>query len=271
MQIEPAENFAERERVLGRMVEYFRTREGVQALFVSGSLAAGTADAWSDIDFRVVVVAERHAAFLAERETAPATWGELLFNQVRPGTLHSVSHFRPFFKVDTFYYRPEHLVPSPWYTLPVRVLFDPEGRVEAVIRQSAGLEFVPTAAQVEETVRYGLAAAHEGYRRAVRGELCYAEAILNELREAILDADDFLNARPWYRFSHFESRADPEVVAAIHGSYCPLEREALLGALGRLVELFGRQVEALYRRFSHSISPVEARAALEALNGLPSG
>jgi predicted nucleotidyltransferase len=265
MVITAAEIIAVREQTLDRMLVYFRDREGVKALFVSGSLAAGTSDAWSDIDFRVVVAPEHYEAFLAERNMAPAAWGELLFNQVRPGSIHSVSHFRPFFKVDTFYYRPEYLIPSPWFTLPTRVLYDPDGLVQRVIRQSQGLEFAASAERVELSIRLGLAAAHEVLRRASRGELAYAEVILDELRQAVIDADDYLNGRPWYGFSHFESRADPSVVAAVHGSYCPLEQEVILTSLARLSELFGRQIVQLHQQFSLSRAAGEDEAALEAV------
>ena len=249
MDIDPADIVAERDRVLDRMVRYFLDRSGTKALFLSGSLAAGTADAWSDIDFRAVVTPEVYEGFLAGRESAPSAWGDLLFNQVRPGTSHSVSHFRPFLKVDTFYYRPDQLIPSPWYTLPTKVLFDPEGLVKRVIEESRGMAFVPAADTVERSIGFGLAAAHEVLRRARRGELCYAKQILDELRLAVVDADDYLNGRPWYGLSHFESRADPRLVAVVQTSHGPLEREAILRNLGSLAERYREQILGLHRRF----------------------
>ena len=40
--------------------------ERVASVAIGGSVGSGTADAWSDLDLEVVVVAEHHAAFLAE-------------------------------------------------------------------------------------------------------------------------------------------------------------------------------------------------------------
>ena len=240
---------AERDRIVDRMVAYFLAREGAKALFLSGSLAAGTADTWSDIDFRVVVEPERYERFLEERSTAPAGWGDLLFNQVPPGSTHSVSHFRPFIKVDTFYYSPIHLQASPWYTLPIRVLFDPERLVECVIEKSRGLAFVPTAQEVDESVTHGLAAAHEVFRRLSRGEPAYAGRILDELRQAMIDAEDYLQQRPAYGFSHLETRADETFVATLYQSYCPLEREPIQRSLAGLAEVYRLQVLNLHRTF----------------------
>jgi predicted nucleotidyltransferase len=250
MQVDPLETSAARDRTLDRMVEYFVRREGTVALFLSGSLAAGTADAHSDIDFRAVVSRERHERFLLERESAPAAWGDVLFTQVPPESIHSVSHFRPFFKVDVFYYRPDLLVPSPWHTLPTRVLYDPESLVQRVLDASRGLPFVPPAAEVERCIGFGLSAEHEAYRRAFRGELAYAAAILDELRQAIAVADDYLGGRPWQGLSHFETRADPALVAAIHQSYGPLEQADLYRGLLGLTELFRAQMLRLHRQFS---------------------
>jgi nucleotidyltransferase-like protein len=240
---------AERDRTLARMVQYFLDQKGTKALFLSGSVAAGQTDEYSDIDFRVVVDPPFYEEFLARRMTAPAPWGDLLFNQCRPGTNHSVSHFRPFFKVDTFYYRPHELLPSPWYTLPTRVLFDPGQIIQRIIQESRGLRFVPTIEQVEHSINFGLAAAHEVLRRVSRGELAYAHSILDELRRALVDADDYLHERPWYGFSHLETRAEASFVATIHGSYCSLDKEAICESLARLAEVYREQVVALHRRF----------------------
>ena len=249
MEIDPQTITAERDRTLHRMVEYFLEREGTRALFVSGSIAAGTADAYSDIDFRVVVEPERHEQFLAERATAPANWGDLLFNQSSPGSIHSVSHFRPFVKVDTFYYRPDHLQPSPWYTLPLRILYDPEQLVRRVIEASQELRFATSGGEVEASIDFGLAALHETFRRVNRGELVYAAKNLDELRLAIISAEETLREQPRCGFSHFETRAEPELVKTIHSSFCALEREAVRRTLLQLAGVYRAQVVCLHQRF----------------------
>ena len=249
MELDLVANVAERERTLGRMIAYFRAAAGTKGIFLAGSLAAGTADAYSDIDFRVVIAPEEYAARLAERAQAAAEWGSLLFVQAPAGSVHSVAHFRPFFKVDTFYYHPNQLRPSPWYTLPTAILYDPEGLVSDLVERSQGLRFTPDAEMVERSIEFGLAAAHEVLRRANRGEIGYALAILEELRRAVIDAGDFLKERPWYGFSHLESRVDPTLLAAIQASYCLPDPEAIRRSLAGLVEGYAEQIRSLHQNF----------------------
>jgi hypothetical protein len=56
-----------RDRLLSFAHQYFASNIDVVGLFLSGSLAAGTADAYSDIDLRVVVKPEKHRWFVEHR------------------------------------------------------------------------------------------------------------------------------------------------------------------------------------------------------------
>jgi hypothetical protein len=99
----------------------------VVGIFVAGSLPAGTADAYSDIDLRIIAAPEGQARLLAERLASPSQWGDLLFNEWMDGTQHCVLHFRPFLKVDVFYLGTDTFVPSPWLKFPASVLLDRTG------------------------------------------------------------------------------------------------------------------------------------------------
>ena len=52
-----------------RAVEVLGADDRVQSVRAGGSIGAGTADAWSDLDLEVVTHAEHHDAFLADRDT----------------------------------------------------------------------------------------------------------------------------------------------------------------------------------------------------------
>jgi hypothetical protein len=120
-------------------VAFFEQRPAVIGIFVAGSIPAGSADPYSDIDLRIVATAEGHALLLAGRLEWPAHWGELLFNEWLIGTQHCVSHFAPFLKMDVFYLNPSTFVPSPWLKLPTRVFFDRMGLVRETLEASAAL------------------------------------------------------------------------------------------------------------------------------------
>src|SRR5215470_4483548 len=92
-----------RDRLLETASGHFALQPGVVAVFLGGSLPAATADAYSDIDLRVVVEADRHEDFVRRRLEIPRQWDGFLFNEWLEGAIHCVSHFRPFLKIDIFY------------------------------------------------------------------------------------------------------------------------------------------------------------------------
>lgn len=114
----------------------------------------------------------------------------------------------------------------------------------------------------------GLAAAHETYRRAQRGELFYAQTLLDELRQHVMQADDWLFDRTPESavIAEFDRRASTKVHAALTNSYCPCERDAILAVLRSLAKLYREQVLALHEKFKLSRSIENDITALEVLS-----
>lgn len=240
-----------RDGLLATAVGWFKRNVSVLGIFLGGSVAAESADAYSDIDLRIVVESEQHPQFVEKRREIPAQWPGFLFNEWLPNAQHCVSHFRPFCKIDIFYYDAARLMPSPWYRLPIRILHDPNGIIAGVVEQSAGLKFVIEADELDFSISKGLAAAHETYRRAKRGELFYAQTLLDELRYHIMRADDWLHDRSPETtvLAKFEKRASGTVSACLATSYCQCDGEAILAALGSLVSVYRKQLVALHEKF----------------------
>ena len=89
-----------RQSLYNKVVNYFLTREGVEALYIQGSVASGSTDEFSDIDFRVVIHSELYDRYILERFSAPKHWGEWLYNEWSDSFWICVSHFKPFNKID---------------------------------------------------------------------------------------------------------------------------------------------------------------------------
>jgi predicted nucleotidyltransferase len=132
-----------RETLLDRTVSFFAEQRDVVGVFLAGSLPAGSADAYSDIDLRVIATPEGQVRLVKGRLDWPAHWGDLLFNEWLDGTQHCVSHFRPFLKIDVFYWTPAIFKPSPWFGMPAKVFLDRDGLVQSV--QSQALTFSPSS------------------------------------------------------------------------------------------------------------------------------
>ena len=106
--------------------------------------------------------------------------------------------------------------------LPTKVLHDPCGIIADLLEYSKNLKFVVTEEDVDHSISKGLAAAHEAYRRILRGELLYANALLDEMRQHIMKADDWLNNRIPCDAVHakFDLRGSPQALQALFESLC---------------------------------------------------
>ena len=243
-----------RERLLEAALERFVGDPAVVGVFLGGSLAARSADEYSDIDLRVAVGDADHSWFVEHRREITKSWPGFLFNEWMPGAQHCVSHFRPFNKIDIFYYAVSALKASPWYGLPIRILHDPRGVVARLLEQSKGLPFTVSGEDVDYSISKGIAAAHEAYRRTRRGELFYAQTLLDELRHHIMQADDWLHGRTPSTavFAKFDRRGSAETLGILSSSYCGCEADAMIAALLSLAGLYRGQITRLHEQFELS-------------------
>jgi predicted nucleotidyltransferase len=125
-----------RQQLFNQVVEYFVDRNGVEALYIQGSVAEDSADEFSDIDFRVVIKPKFYQQYILERFSAPKQWGRWIYNEWTDRSWVCVSHFKPFNKIDLLYFKPEELKPSLWFALPTQVIYDPKKLVQQVIDDS---------------------------------------------------------------------------------------------------------------------------------------
>ena len=239
-----------RQSLFNNIVEYFLAKEGVEALYIQGSIASELADEYSDIDFRVIVQPHLYQHYLSERFTAPQQWGDWLYNEWAGRDWVCVSHFKPFNKIDVLYFQPNELQPSPWFLLPISVIYDPKHLLEVVIQASQGLTFTPEKREIGRLISKGLAHSEEIYRRIMRNELFYAQSQLDSLRAILMQFDDYCQNSPSTGTSHFERRGSRPCIQALISSYSPLERALLLKGLLKLLKLFHHQISQLHQIFN---------------------
>ena len=244
-----------RDRLYQNVIDYFLARNDLEALYVQGSIAAGTADKFSDIDLRVVINPKAYQRYISERFDAPKQWGEWIYNEWGGRSWVCVSHFKPFNKIDVLYFKPEELQPSPWFLLPTEVIYDPKGLVQQVVRASAKSDFsLLTGDEVERLISKGLAYAEEVYRRVMRNELFYAQSLLDSFRWILIQFDDYLqHSLPSSGFgspSHFERRGSQATVELLKNSYAILERQSILEALKKLLQYYRDRVIQLHKLLS---------------------
>lgn len=237
-----------RSLLLERSVEHFRKVPGVLGVLLHGSLPAGTADQFSDIDLRVVAEAETYGRLLEDREDAPIMWGDFLFNE--SGKTYCISHFRPFIKLEVYYFREGEMNPTPWYRSPVEIPFDPRGMIADVVLRSQSLTCEVEPDSLDFVISKGLGCACEVFRRTRRGQVIHAQEILPMLRKCIIQADDWIAGRPshFQRFQH-EQRLDPKVRNLIDHSFVGSGPRIVEESMLTLLSYFRGQVVRLHEMY----------------------
>lgn len=242
-----------REALLERTVSFFAAQQDVTGIFLSGSLPAGSADAYSDIDLRVIATAEGQARLVSGRLDWPTHWGDLLFNEWVDGTQHCVSHFRPFVKIDVFYWTAEMFKPSAWFKMPTTIFLDRDGVVQSTLARSQSLAFSPpTCAEVSRVLSKALAGMHEVVRRARRGELLFAHSLLDELRSNMARLDSWiLGFEPVIpRDLKLAERVSSALLTALHRSYVGLDADEIDQAVVELSSVLVGQIVELHNKFN---------------------
>jgi len=123
--------------------------------------------------------------------------------------------------------------------------------IQRMVRASEHLEFDVTDEDLDFSISKALAATHEIFRRTRRGELVFAQTLLDELRFHIIQADDWLFGRTprTQLFTKFDHRGSPEVIQCLRTSFCGCDTGALDAALASLCRLYRRQIEQLHTKF----------------------
>jgi predicted nucleotidyltransferase len=259
-----------RETLLDRTVSFFAEQRDVVGIFLAGSLPAGSADAYSDIDLRVIATPEAHIRLVEGRLIWPVHWGDLLFNEWLNGTQHCVSHFRPFLKIDVFYWTPTIFKPSPWFGMPAKVFLDRDGLVQSVLAQSQSLTFSPPSPnEVSRILSKALAGAHEIVRRVRRGELHFAQSLLDELRSHMAQLEgwiqEFEPSAP--HDLKLAARLGPTLTAAFARSYVSLNAKEHDDAVVTLRHALAQQIPELHRKFELSRPITADLFAVELVTG----
>jgi len=183
-----------RSAVLANAVASLSAIDGVDAIYLSGSLAERTEDQYSDIDLRVVVADSAYESVLALREHLPTTWGPFLFHETVNSNL-TVSYYDSLTKADVFYFAASAVVPSPWFNIGTQVLLDRNGRLRQAISASRALAFIAAPGEIASHLQKCLAGLIEAAKRVQRDEPIYASRLCAEAVHHLLIAEDLLFGR----------------------------------------------------------------------------
>ena len=259
-----------RERVLAEVVADFTNEPAVLGIILAGSLAAGTANPHSDIDLRVVVSSKAHSTFVDARLSRPSGWTGFLFNEWGDDPICCVSHFQHFVKLDLFYLDIATVSSSHRLRQPMRILHDPSGILGASIQRVEVVRTPPNPGKVEQAIGKALSYAHETARRVACGELIYAEAQLNALRQQLAVLEDFEQQRTPGSDSPFQIdlRVSEKLRSALLLSFARADAAEISVALFSLVAFCRPIVIRLHERYGLTRPLAHDLAALDALSAI---
>lgn len=154
----------------------------VLAIYLSGSLAKGNFDTYSDIDLHTIVKPEQKGEFIKNKCIRAEKWGEVLFHEdANPSGPVVVTHYASFVKIDSWYHKYGEISASIWLKN-IKVLHDPNNLLSEIVRNSTELSHSLEATAVELWKSKVLAFAHETYRAVMRDEGLHAESNLDQMR-----------------------------------------------------------------------------------------
>ncbi|MEW4353680.1 nucleotidyltransferase domain-containing protein [Streptococcus pneumoniae] len=189
--------------------------EGIKGIFLGGSLANQTADAYSDIDFRIVVDDVINPSDVLVHCFKELT--DCLFMEEQYAHF-AVVHFRQFVKLDLFIYQKKQVQPSLWLK-DIAILRDEGDYLQTIKEASQALEFTVEQDQLDEYLSKYYAYLHEWVRRTKRAEKTYALHCLLGMRH-ILVSLSYLNQSllpnslgDWSKYEGQKSHLDAEVAS----------------------------------------------------------
>jgi Nucleotidyltransferase domain len=236
---------AEHQRVLDRIVGFFQDRPGVAGGCISGSVARGAADEYSDLDV---------AIFFADPELREACWAARWEWDIAPWFHRfDADHVKPYFVIYLFEPGvkadlPLHLVTDPPAPggAPYAVLWDTTGRVAQWVEASNS--------GVQEAAPDWSAAVHEEERiwawiyycarHVQRGEYYDVACEFHALRQIVEAWHARLGGKAFFDVRRVHER-EPETMSLFADLFPSPERGSQKRALRLLIEIHDRQREEI--------------------------
>lgn len=232
---------SEHARVLERVVEFFRGYPGVVGGSVSGSIARGIADEYSDVDVGI---------FFSDDESRERAWSNRWDWEIAPW-LHrfDADHVKPYFVI--YIYEPGVKTDLPLYVVgqppepggaPYEVLWDDTAEVTAWVEASnAGRqEIAPDWTEAAHEDERLWAWAYYGLRHIQRGEYYDVATDFHMLRHIVEAWHARLGGKGFFDVRRVHER-EPEVVIALSHLFPRPERGSLKRALLELIAIHERQ------------------------------
>lgn len=264
------EQFPAHRHLLERAVAHFQPDPRVVGLAVSGSIATGEMDFYSDIDLEVVVRDEDFDAVFAERDKIAEQVGNPLF-RFDADHLPFENHFYIVLypgavKLDFMYERASGIQPG-WGWLNCLILKDSDGLLAQAKAASQGTQPAPPDPE-------SLLALNQKFwtwcwyvfGKIVRGELWEALDGIHGIRSmALLPMLAWTTGGRPEGFRRLERKIDPTTADRVAATAAMLQSEGLYAALLAEMALFRELRACLFDRYGLTADPAAEQALEEVI------
>jgi predicted nucleotidyltransferase len=227
--------------ILNRFVEACHADGRVVAAFIGGSYARGMTDAYSDLDFGLIITDEAYDDFLTEREAFIRLLGEPVFLEKYYGDSADFvfSIFSDGTEVELWLGRESHFTHI--HGGPYRVLLDKNSILVGAVFPWPEL----TQSEQIETLRslinwFWHDLSHHFITPMARGQLWSAYGALEDLRLTCVNMARLrqnFSAKP-EGYEKVEQAVPVEQIAPLQASFCLMERDAMLQAARTIVRFY---------------------------------
>ena len=248
---------------LNRFVEACRADDRVVAAFLGGSNVKGYADAYSDVDICVITTDQAFEKFFKEREIFLRRLGELVFLEDFDIPDISFYIFADGTEGELYFGSENHL--DHLHSGPFRILLDKKDILVSVVFPP----FEPSLSeQIEKLRRQIYLFWHElsHFITAMRrGQLWWAHGQLEALRWICVNlarlrnnfSDAGVGEEAYFKI---ENEIPVEQLGALQGTFCPMERDAMLKAVFAIIGFYQELAPPLAQihglRYSHDLERV---------------
>lgn len=184
------------------LIDTYKDDKRIIGIYISGSCADNSYDIYSDVDMRFIVDT-------SDLNNSVTEFKMKLFNSTKnilffePCCFENafIAHFDNFIKADIFFYTTDMLKPSVWLR-DICIIKDFDYFLLTLKQKSKQLTFEININNIENDISKYFALSHECFRRIKRKEYLYANELLQNMKEIIINFYDCLNDRVpilWYK------------------------------------------------------------------------
>ena len=201
------------------LIDIYINDDTISGIFISGSLADGSYDQYSDVDIRYIINKNDDELIIKYkndfREQIKSWQNQVLFYEPCYFSNALIPHFDNFIKADVFFYTTNKLTPSKWLKN-IKIIKDKDDTLSKLKADSHNMQHIPSVDTINNEILKFYACSHECFRRIKRNEFLYADYLLDSMKFTIINFLDYINENDNIGWKNAEKRFSKELIKTLN-------------------------------------------------------